>query len=35
VQGATAPSDPAKALAALQRLRPPGRELVLRLNRML
>jgi hypothetical protein len=34
VQGTTAPSDPAKALAALQRLRPPGRELVLRLNRM-
>ena len=34
VQGTTAPSDPAKALAALQRLRPPGKELVLRLNRM-
>jgi hypothetical protein len=34
VQGTTAPSKPAKALAALRRLRPPGRELVLRLNRM-
>jgi hypothetical protein len=34
VQGTTAPSDPAKALAELQRLRPPGKELVLRLNRM-
>src|SRR5215207_7489515 len=29
-----APEDPAKALAALQRLRPPGRELIVRLNRM-
>jgi hypothetical protein len=34
VQGTTAPSDPARALAELRRLRPPGRELVLRLNRM-
>src|SRR5215208_1069359 len=33
-QAQPAPEDPAKALAALQRLRPPGRELVLRLNRM-
>src|SRR5215210_6379137 len=29
-----AAEDPAKALAALQRLRPPGRELIVRLNRM-
>jgi hypothetical protein len=33
-QGTPAPEDPAKALDALGRLRPPGRELVLRLNRM-
>ena len=33
-QGQPAPEDPAKALAALQRLRPPGRELIVRLNRM-
>jgi hypothetical protein len=29
------PEDPAAALAGLQRLRPPGRQLILRLNRML
>src|SRR5215208_4605030 len=33
-QAEPAPEDPAKALAALQRLRPPDRELVVRLNRM-
>jgi hypothetical protein len=34
VQGTSAPEDPARTLAALRRLRPDGRELVLRLNRM-
>ena len=33
-QAEPAPEDPAKALDALRRLRPPGRELVVRLNRM-
>ncbi|MEA2311298.1 MAG: hypothetical protein QOE28_1266 [Solirubrobacteraceae bacterium] len=33
-QGTIAPEDPAKALAALGRLGPPGRDLVVRLNRM-
>jgi hypothetical protein len=33
-QAAPAPEDPAKALDALRRLRPPGRELIVRLNRM-
>jgi hypothetical protein len=34
VQGPVAPEDPSRALAALDQLRPPGRDLVLRLNRM-
>ncbi len=34
MQEPVAPEDPTKALAALDALRPPGRELVLRLNRM-
>ena len=34
VQEPVAPEDPAKALGALNALRPPGRDLVLRLNRM-
>ena len=34
VQEPVAPEDPAKALTALGALRPPGRDLVLRLNRM-
>jgi len=33
-QAQPAPEDPAKAMAALHRLRAPGRELVVRLNRM-
>jgi hypothetical protein len=33
-QGEPAPEDPARALAALHALRPPGKELVVRLNRM-
>ena len=33
-QGAVAPEDPARALAALHELRPPRRALVLRLNRL-
>ena len=33
-QGEPAPEDPARALAALHGLRPPGKELVVRLNRM-
>ena len=33
-QAEPAPEDPAKALDALRRLRPPGRELIVRLNRM-
>ena len=33
-QAEPAPEDPAKALAALHALRPPGKELVIRLNRM-
>src|SRR5215208_8202926 len=33
-QAEPAPEDPAEALAALGRLRPPGREVVVRLNRM-
>src|SRR5688572_7209909 len=33
-QAEPAPEDPAKAMAALGRLRPPGRELIVRLNRM-
>jgi hypothetical protein len=33
-QGEPAPEDPPRSLAALQALRPPGKELVVRLNRM-
>jgi hypothetical protein len=34
VQQSSAPDDPARDLAAVRRLRPPGRALVLRLNRL-
>ena len=33
-QGEPAPEDPAKSLTALRALRPPGKELIVRLNRM-